>query len=472
MKTPFLLILLVLLFGGCNPDKTKVDLTITGGTLIDVETGELQEGKTIIVQADSIFAVINNSEADQYAATVTMDAHGKFIIPGLWDMHVHFGGGDSLIQENKNLLPLYVANGITTVRDAAADISPSVLQWREEIAHGKLFGPTIFTSGPKLEGYQSMWIGDIEISTVEEMNHAIDSLQKMNVDFIKITDNTLKPDLYLEILREAKKRGIKTSSHIPASLLLEQVSEAGLGTVEHGSYLLKASSTHEKDLTEKIAAGKITYREALPEILATLSEEKALNTFSLLAKNGTAVVPTLNISYTTAYLDQQDHSNDGYQKYIGKGLLKTYNWRVERAANDNEKAIALRHESYEKTKTLLPWVQKSGMKIIAGTDAGYLNSFVYPGIALHQELQLFVEAGLTPLQALQSATINGPWFFGKLNKYGSLQAGKFADMLVLDENPLKDIKATQKISAVLLKGKLLDRKNLDSLLVEIAKKNE
>lgn len=209
MKTPFLLILLVLLFGGCNPDKTKVDLTITGGTLIDVETGELQEGKTIIVQADSIFAVINNSEADQYAATVTMDAHGKFIIPGLWDMHVHFGGGDSLIQENKNLLPLYVANGITTVRDAAADISPSVLQWREEIAHGKLFGPTIFTSGPKLEGYQSMWIGDIEISTVEEMNHAIDSLQKMNVDFIKITDNTLKPDLYLEILREAKNEVLK-----------------------------------------------------------------------------------------------------------------------------------------------------------------------------------------------------------------------------------------------------------------------
>lgn len=254
--------------------------------------------------------------------------------------------------------------------------------------------------------------------------------------------------------------------------MLEQVSEAGLGTVEHGSYLLKASSTHEKDLTEKIAAGKITYREALPEILATLSEEKALNTFSLLAKNGTAVVPTLNISYTTAYLDQQDHSNDGYQKYIGKGLLKTYNWRVERAANDNEKAIALRHESYEKTKTLLPWVQKSGMKIIAGTDAGYLNSFVYPGIALHQELQLFVEAGLTPLQALQSATINGPWFFGKLNKYGSLQAGKFADILVLDENPLQDIRATQKISAVVLKGKPLDRKNLDSLLVEIAKKNE
>lgn len=468
-----ILSLLYLAFlSACNPsEQAPADLLIKGATIIDIKTGELLKGKVIAIRADSIISVFDEGDVNKYAASSEFDAKGKFIIPGLWDNHVHFGGGDTLIQENKNLLALYVANGITAVRDAAADISPSVLQWREEIAQGKLFGPTLFTSGPKLEGFQSMWAGDIEISTMEEMIKAIDSLVKMKVDFIKITDNTLKPDLYLEILREAKKRGLKTSAHIPFSLTMERVSSAGLGTVEHGSYLLKASSTKEKELTEQIATGKVNYREILPDILATITEEKAMGTYTMMAQNGTAVVPTLNISFTTSYLDQNDHSNDSYQRYIGKGLLKTYDWRVERAAKDDEKAIALRHATYEKTKSLLPWVQKSGVKIVAGTDAGYLNSFVYPGIALHQELQLFVEAGLTPLQALQSSIVNGPWFLEKSAKYGAIESGKYADLLLLDENPLLSINATQKINAVILKGKLLDRKALDTLLEEIAGKN-
>ncbi len=472
MKKTLCLLSIALLIA-CNPtEQTPADLLIKGATIIDIKTGELLEGKVIAVRADSILSVFDERDLNQYSATSEFDATGKFIIPGLWDNHVHFGGGDTLIQENKNLLPLYVTHGITAVRDAAADISPSVLQWREEIAHGKLFGPTLFTSGPKLEGFQSMWAGDIEISTVEEMNKGIDSLERMKVDFIKITDNTLKPDLYLEIIREARKRGFKTSAHIPYSLTMEQVSSAGLGTVEHGSYLLKASSTKEMELTEQIASGKVTYRDVLPEILSTITEEKAMSTYTMMAENGTAVVPTLNISFTTSYLDQQDHANDAYQRYIGKGLLKTYNWRVERAAKDDEKAIALRHATYEKTKSLLRWVQKSGIKIVAGTDAGYLNSFVYPGIALHQELQLFVEAGLKPLQALQSSIVNGPWFLEKSSKYGAIESGKFADLVVLNENPLLDIKATQKINAVILKGKVFDRKVLDHLLEEIAAKNQ
>jgi len=472
MKKLFPLLFLVLLFG-CNPSKqTNVDLLIRGAAIIDINTGELLNGKVIAVHADSILSVFDEDDVNKYAASLEFDAAGKFIIPGLWDNHVHFGGGDTLIQENKNLLPLYVAHGITAVRDAAADISPSVLQWRKEIAEGKLFGPTIFTSGPKLEGFQSMWAGDIEISTIEEMNKAIDSLQKMEVDFIKITDNTLKPDLYLEILREAKKRGLRTSAHIPYALTMEQVTSAGLGTVEHGSYLLKASSLTERDFTNQISAGKMTYRDLLPSILERIDETTAMKTYELMARNGTGVVPTLNISYTTSYLDQQDHTHDVYQKYIGKGLLKTYTWRVERAAKDDEKAIALRHTSYEKTKSLLPWLQKAGVKIIAGTDAGYLNSFVYPGIALHQELQLFVEAGLTPLQALQSSILNGPEFLEKSDQFGSIEPGKFADILILDENPLQDITATQKINAVILKGKLIDRNELDALLERIAELNK
>ena len=118
-------------------------------------------------------------------------------MPGLWDNHVHFGGGEALIDENRNLLPLYLAHGITTVRDAAGDLSPSVLEWRGQVADGTLLGPTIYTSGPKLEGIDSIWPGDLEVGSEADVRAALDQLQAMRVDFVKITENTLSRALYL-----------------------------------------------------------------------------------------------------------------------------------------------------------------------------------------------------------------------------------------------------------------------------------
>lgn len=469
MKLQNNLLLLLVLTASCRTSPSP-DLMITSASIIDVTTGKIESGKSILIQGDSILSVVNDADTIQYNPVKRISAKGKFLLPGLWDMHVHFGGGDTLIQENKNLLPLYIANGITTVRDAAADLSPSVLQWRKEINEGTLLGPTLFTSGPKLEGIKSVWIGDLEVANVDEMRTALDSLQKMQVDFIKITDNTMKPEVYLEAIREAKKRGLKISGHVPFALQLETVSEAGLCSVEHLGYFMKAGSTRDKEITDMAAVGKITYREALPLIAESFDAHYAFEVYKRIAKNGTAVIPTLTIGRTLAYLDTDHHEDDDYLKYIGKGLQKTYEGRVIRAANDDAKAIETRHMQYEKSTTLMPLLLRAGVHIIAGTDAGYLNSFVYPGIALHQELQIFVESGLTPLQALQSAILEGPAYFGKSNDYGSLEAGRKADVLLLNSNPLSNIKATQDISGVVTKGKFFDREALDSLLTMVAEK--
>lgn len=445
----------------------NVQLIIHHATIVDVRSGLLLRDREIVIQNDSILAILENGQTKHYHADKEVDASSKYIIPGLWDMHVHFGGGDSLVQENKNLLPLYVAHGITAVRDAAADLSPSVLAWRGEIEEGKLLGPTLFTSGPKLEGYKSIWAGDIEVGNKTEIRKALDSLQKMKVDFVKITDNTLSPSLFLEVLAEANSLKLKTSGHVPFALIMEEVAAAGLGSVEHMIYMLKAGSREEKLISADVASGRTTYREALPLLLETFDENVAFESYKKIASYGTVVVPTLNISYTTAYLDQNDHQNDDYLKYIGKGLRKTYDWRVGRASKDDAKSIDTRHKVYEKTKAILPIVHKAGVKIIAGTDAGYLNSFVYPGIGLHQELAIFVEAGLTPLEALQTATVNGPAFLGKSARYGDISPGNFADLVILDENPLLDIRATQHIHAVILKGKVFNRQSIDQLLASV-----
>jgi len=150
--------------------------------------------------------------------------------------------------------------------------------------------------------------------------------------------------------------------------------------------------------------------------------------------------------------------------------VRTYEGRVIRAAQASPIQINERHARYEKVKTLVPLLHKAGVMIIAGTDSGYLNSFVYPGQALHEELILFVEAGLSPLQALQASILNGPKYLNVEEKFGSLDSGKSADVLILNQNPLDNITATQDIYTVILKGKVFDRKALDSLLQTVRNK--
>ena len=204
--------------------------------------------------------------------------------------------------------------------------------------------------------------------------------------------------------------------------------------------------------------------DASARLFQTKDTVTALANFKKLASNGTAVVPTMNGSYIIAYLDQNDHKKDEYLKYIGPELKRTYNWRIDRASKDNEKAIENRHAQFEAAASLLPLAEKAGMTILAGTDAGYLNSYNYPGLGLHEELAIMVRYGLTPQAALKASVINGPAFFGLERDFGAVASGKKADLLLLNENPLQNINATRKIFALVRNGKYLDRKVLDKML--------
>lgn len=450
--------------------KKAADLLIKSATIIDVNTGKIIPKQMIAIKNGLIIAVLPESQLTKYTAAKTLDARGKYVMPGLWDMHMHFGGGTEIIEENKNLLPLYLAYGITTIRDAAADISTSVLQWRAEIAAGKLQGPTIFTSGPKLEGYKSVWKGDIEVGNTREIKEALDSLQKMKVDFVKITDNTLSPELFLESIRMARQRGYQVSAHIPNALTMEQIAAAGLSSVEHLGYALKAGSNIEKEISAEVAAGTLKGKAFNQKVMDTFDETAAMATYRNMARHRMYITPTLSLNYILAYFEKDNHKHDAYLQYIGKGLQKTYEGRVKRVEQDDAEAIEFRHQLFEKTVKTLPLLQKAGVKIMAGTDAGYLNSYAYPGIGLHKELELLVKYGLTPLQALQASVVNSPAFLNQ-KAYGSLGTGKKADLLLLNENPLKNISATQKIYAVITKGELLDRTSLDQMLENVKKKN-
>jgi imidazolonepropionase-like amidohydrolase len=445
--------------------RERADLLIRNANIVDVANGRILSSQALAVTGDTIVAVGPDSSIGRdYESDRTVNAAGKFVMPGLWDMHMHFGGGAKLADENKALLPLYVANGVTTVRDCAADISEFVLAWRSDVAAGKLLGPAIYTSGPKLEGYKPIWKGTLEVGTPAEVNAALDKLQEMKVDFVKITDNTLKPDIFLYAVKEAKRRGLRTSAHTPYALTIEEAADAGLSSIEHIGYLIKAGSPREAEIGKAYAAGRMTYGVASEAFVDSFDPAYARGVYRTLAAKGIYVTPTLNMGRILAYLDREDHSKDPELAYIGAGLRKTYDWRVERAAKATPEQAAARRREYELSKKVLPMLVEARIPILAGTDAGYLNSFNYPGEGLHEELERYVESGLTPQQALVTATITGPAFLGHSDRYGSLAAGKAADILVLDANPLTDIKAARAIRGVVLHGEWLNRAALDALL--------
>lgn len=464
MKT-FSLLLLLALFSPLL--QAQVDLLITNVNIVDVATGKILPNQIVSIKGNRIIYA-GPAKGKLPEAKQIIVGKDKYLLPGLWDNHVHFGG-DTLIDENEQLLPLFLAMGVTAVRDCAGDISLSVLQWRKEIQEGKRVGPRIFTSGPKLEGKKSIWPGDLEIATPAELQHALDSLQKLKVDFVKITDNTLEPQLFLQSIREARKRGWKVTGHIPVALTIQEVAGAGLSAIEHLGYVIRAASPQEQELTKQRAAGTLSARQANEQFLATLDTNTALTNYRKLAANGTAVVPTMIGSYATAYLDQNDHKNDYYLTYLGPEFKRTYQWRIDRAMKDDSAAIDLRHRMFETAAFMLPLLHRAGMTIIAGTDAGYLNSFDYPGLGMHQELELMVRYGLSPQEALKASVINGPAFLGLSKDYGAVSKGKIADLLLLDANPLQNIRATQQIEGVIHAGKWWSKTAIQEELLKIQK---
>jgi imidazolonepropionase-like amidohydrolase len=447
--------------------REKADVLIRHAAVVDVEHARISSDQAVATKGDRIVAVGNDAKiAAAWGAARQIDGKGRFLIPGLWDMHVHFGGGTELVEENKALLPLYVAYGVTTVRDCSGDLANDVLNWRREIAEGKLFGPRLLSSGPKIEGIKPVWKGTLETGSEADVDHAVAKLVALNVDFVKITDNTLAPALFLYAVRKARAAGLRVSGHIPMALTVGQVVDAGISSIEHLSYAHKAGAKDEARIAADVASGRIDRAEAWAQVNASFDQATAMASYAKLRDRNVFVTPTINIERILAFLDSEDHSKDGFLAYVGPGLRKTFQWRIDRAAKATPDEISERHREYRQTAAVLPLLEKAGVTIMAGTDAGYLNSFDYPAIGLHQELAMYVENGLTPAEALAAATRAGPKWFGVLDRYGSVEVGKQADLVLLDANPLVDIHATSAINTVVLRGSIEDRRALNKVLAD------
>ena len=449
MNKLFLVLIFSILFSSCNKEnQISYDLVIENGNVIDIVTGKINK-QTIYINDGRFVKFSNLEDRKTFKSDIILDGTDKFILPGFWDNHVHFRGGDTLIQANKDFLKIFIMNGITTVRDAGGDLTSSVMVWKKQVENNELVGPTIFSAGPKIDGKNATWAGSLIVENEADIAVALDSLETLQVDFVKLYDSRISGNLYLKTIREATKRGMLTSGHMPFTVELEATIDSRIGAIEHLYYVLKGCSADEKAITEAIKNGKYGFWSSMEKLIESYQDSTAQQTFSALKTHNTYVVPTLHIGDVLSYLDEINHENDTYLKLMYPGLVKTYEGRIRSSLNSSEEARQNRKALNTFFKTLTKSLSDTDVNLLAGSDSGAFNSYIYPGISLHKELEAMATTGISNLKVLQNSAYNGAHFLKKESDYGTIEIGKISDLVMLNSNPLESIKSTRDIHLVI-----------------------
>jgi imidazolonepropionase-like amidohydrolase len=397
-------------------------LALTHVNVIDATGAPLRPDMTVVIRQGQIVLVGRSKQVAVPKNAEVVDAKGKFLIPGLWDMHAHLGTDEF---DKQGHLSLFVVNGVTGIRIMDGD--PAHHQWREEVDAGTLTGPQMVIASPIL--------GQSPLSA-PEAREAVRQAKAAEADFIKVHDG-LSRDAYFAVIDEARKVRLPVAGHVPLALAAAEAATAGQKSIEHFTGLDQAKA----------------------------NTKSALALAALLRQYHTWLCPTLIMRLSYASLDDPKLPQDPRLKYVKTSWVRRWLRMSTDAAKTSPTEWAARRALVQKEKELVGLMQNAGVGILAGTDE--VSPFCSPGFSLHDELQLLVEAGLTPMQALQSATANPARFFDRTRTMGTIAKGKAADLVLLDANPLLDIRNTKKISAVVRNGRLLNRETLDRMLSEI-----
>jgi imidazolonepropionase-like amidohydrolase len=456
---------------GCSKPAGSI-LAVTHVTVIDATGAPARPDMTVLINDRKIAVVGGFSSVSIPRNAQIIDASGKFLIPGLVDSHLHLTDAGEPSGSREFFLPLLLANGITTVRDMGGYLE-SLVPLRRDIRLGKRLGPEIFFAGPYLDGSPPSFQPSLVVTNAVEAAEDVRTLVQRGVDFIKV-QSILSRDAYFAIAQAARREHISFVGHVPDRVTAAEASDAGQKSVEHLTGVLRACSSEEPRLMrEQFQAGP---KNATPEssharemqwereLLQTYSNTQAGALIAKFVQNQTWQVPTLILLRNDAYPQPEtDSPDDPLLQFVPRTIAAE--WKQVRLAQDKLSTASdfeLREKLLAQSMHVVAQMESSGVPILAGTDSA--APYVIPGFSLHDELALLVKAGLSPMQALQAATKNPADFLGKSDSQGTIEAGKNADLLLLDSDPLADIRNTRRIRAVILGGQLLDRSTLDKFL--------
>ena len=434
-----------------------VPYAITNVTVVDTTGGPSRPNFIVVIDGSRI-TYVGKGRSHALKRAHVIDGTGKYLIPGLWDMHIHTFFGDWVPGGKEVTLPLFIANGITGVRDMGSDLE-LILAARRDTASGALLGPRMIVAGPMLDGPKTQFPASIAIATPDDGRRAVDMLKSRGVDFIKI-QSYVPRDAYFAIADECKKQNIVFVGHVPDSIRGSEASKVGQKSFEHLIGIFEGSSTVEDELLKG--------PKGPGRFLETYDPAREAALIQLLAKNQTWQCPTLYWERGQWLVDVIDVTKDPEGKYAPL-FWREKSWPKFTAGiikDLDTDPLPVRQKFVEHELDIVKKLHQTNVPFLAGTDTP-AGVDVLPGFSLHLELQRFVAAGFTPMEALQTATINPAKFLGKEDDLGTVEKGKIADLVLLDANPLNDIGNTQKIAAVFANGRYYSRTQLDRILADV-----
>jgi len=413
--------------------------------LVPMDSERVLKNQTVIVR-DGMINVIGNSEQVRVPDdALVVDGQGKYLMPGLVDMHVH-------IQDENDLL-LLVANGVTSVRNMWGNTNkmlklgfPDQLALRNRIGQGKLFGPMIYIAGPVMEGSPSFHPLAEVFDTPAAARESVKWQVSQGYDFIKVYDH-LSPETYQAIIETAREKDIPVVGHVPFAVGLDKVLTSGQVTIEHLTGYIDPDAVEFLIPEDRMDEYAMKTRDAGVWNCVTLSEYPK-------SKETPEGFKRLQNQPGMAYVSPGTRM---FSPFLYMMAAKSHTYEEadypERIADVNLKMVMALH--------------KAGAGILLGTDAA--QSYHIPGFAIHEELVDLTKAGLSPYEALEAGTRNAAFVLGKSDEFGTVEVDKRADLILLDGNPFDDVSNVQKRSGVMVRGRWLTNEELQSMLDDLVR---
>ena len=446
--------------------RAQSPIVIRNVTTVDVQTGSLRPAQTVIIEGTRTKTIGEAAQLATPKGARIVDGTGKFLIPGLWDMHVHATGPGV----DRLFLPVLVANGVTGVREMFG-----TFRWyadaRAMAKRGEIVMPRLVGSGHILDGKPQIW-QSVEVADAAQARHAVDSLARGGAAFIKVYSR-LTPDEFRAIADEAKKHNLSFAGHVPTLVSVDEALSLGMASIEHLQMFTTACSSQEEAfrsaLLDAVASPKgwdsagVISRLQLPMLRQTFDRERCTALAKRVAASNTWMVPTVVVLHSTTHLDDPSLRNDPRLQYIPEFFKTGWN-----PANDfrfravTPEGWAARKRIFDEQLSILRILHDAGAKFLAGTDLS--NPYLYPGFSLYDELTYLTKNGFSNLEALQTATINPARFLNATDSLGTIAEGTVADLVLLDANPLVDIANVARVHAVIANGVLIDAARRQQIL--------
>jgi hypothetical protein len=474
--------MLLLVAVACGEPPEAVSIVITNVTVIDPATRQVLADQSVFVAGDRIRALEPSAGRSRFVATDTIDGTGRFLIPGLIDSHAHVGRDTERIESS---FALMVANGVTGIRLLGAhcrDPDPDEVcldgfrAMAAAIDAGQREGPRLLRMGSSGVNGPIQRPEDLPDSlfmffpgTPEEGRALAHYMQAQGVDLIKIY-NTIPRAAYFALLEEATSLGLEASGHIPYPISVVEASDAGQRTIEHARDLPLACSTYSpeyRSLGSRAMDGDASVRgpspiERLAKTLEGYDATLCDDVMNTLVANGTYLVPTHGTREMDARAGEEAYRNDPRLKYIPDRQRQGWEADLDNYADSPPDLVALYREFYDAGLRMTAMAHAAGVKVMVGTDAN--DTMIFPGFGVHDELRRFADAGIAPMDILRAATTVPSEYLGRTEDLGGISAGKLADLVLLDADPLADIRNSTSINSVLMAGRVYDRAALDGLL--------